>query len=359
MHLSLLIVQQLKYLKSLLIILLCFIVLIQCSTTDVPDKPAVYWIFGPPIEVEEGSNYIVRISWNNQFASSTNIYVIVRDKDETEVDSKYTIAEPGVHNDGMTFSPYSSSILTVGETYSMHLKWKDNDGNNVESEVVKYFTVIPSYIRSGFDLEYDHQWGLGLFALLENGFPAKLYNAFDRGYDGARTTVTLHPDQADQGNSDPMELVVWQWDYLHITQLDHYTLTEDESDFLHEGHLCVIVNVDVNFEPPPEGEEKELETGASLDAPPPGRGAWSIIFWDACQNNDQIVQVVIHELGHQRGQDYLPHLCMEDKKTINPEHNRDDCVMGQYIISPCTGQNLVNNPRFCGLCEFDLQNITY
>lgn len=81
-------------------------------------------------------------------------------------------------------------------------------------------------------------------------------------------------------------------------------------------------------------------------------------MWDSCHNDDRRIKVTIHELGHQRGGLALPHFCI-DKNTRHPDHNRDDCVMGQFIISPCTGQNLVNNPRFCEWCELDLRNVTY
>ena len=59
-------------------------------------------------------------------------------------------------------------------------------------------------------------------------------------------------------------------------------------------------------------------------------------------------KTAIHELGHQRAR--LSHLCL-DEYSMNPDHNAEDCVMGNGELAICTGENLVFYPEFCPACR--------
>jgi hypothetical protein len=64
----------------------------------------------------------------------------------------------------------------------------------------------------------------------------------------------------------------------------------------------------------------------------------------------------IHELGHQRAN--LSHLCI-DENTMNPDHNAEDCVMGQGEWAVCTNKNLTNHPEFCSNCCNIIRGISW
>lgn len=70
-------------------------------------------------------------------------------------------------------------------------------------------------------------------------------------------------------------------------------------------------------------------------------------------------KVVIHELGHMRGD--LTHLCYESGGNWyqSPDHNDEACVMGQGRISYCTGRDLTANPHFCPACCARLKRVNW
>jgi len=67
-------------------------------------------------------------------------------------------------------------------------------------------------------------------------------------------------------------------------------------------------------------------------------------------------KAIIHELGHQRAN--LSELCI-DQYTMNPDHNADDCVMGQGEWAVCTNQNLTMHPEFCGNCCNAIKGVSW
>lgn len=194
------------------------------------------------------------------------------------------------------------------------------------------------YSRVTYEVEFDHQVSADIIAAAGQGaFENKVGNAFDRAEDGARTFVSLRADDASFNNRAlPDEII--PYDEIGLYTATHRRLNGSTPEI--PGYLVLLK--DVSNQPNPN------ENGYSVVGP----SGWSILVWDKCGSTEERIKVIIHELGHQRTS--LTHLC-----EYPGNHNRDDCVMGQGIIASCTGENLVNNPRFCNTCELKIRTITW
>ena len=192
------------------------------------------------------------------------------------------------------------------------------------------------YDRVEYELEYDNQVSADLIgAVGESNFTKKTAFAFDRNEDGARTFTHYFADNSSTLGK-PLDD-----DDLFFNELGSYTVSNRQV----EGGVSVLPAYVVIVKNVVDAQNID---GASVTGPE----GWSVVFWDQCESDDHRMKVLIHELGHQRTT--LTHLC-EDRSN----HDRDDCVMGQGIISPCTGKNLINTPRFCPKDELKLRDITW
>ncbi len=92
--------------------------------------------------------------------------------------------------------------------------------------------------------------------------------------------------------------------------------------------------------------------------------SWSYVcldaqFGDITMDNDMTTKTCAHELGHQFAS--LKHLCKQytDDSWYMDWQNHDEewCLMGRGKISPCTGEDLTNNPQFCNICKAKINDV--
>lgn len=236
-----------------------------------------------------------------------------------------------------------SSNFQIDEKYTIYLKWKISPGEIQTSDPCTFRTVGNSYTLVEYEIEYDHQTGYDVRTL--TSFDAKVDFAFNRAADGARTDINLVPDEANGvvGKSPvQVEEIFWKDLTIYCLQQHRQTDPPGSANAIHPAQLIIIKGLK-DLDP-----EMQLITGGSIIGP----NGYSAIFWDHCNSENHIVKVVIHELGHQRAP--LEHLCDAPDK-----HDLDNCVMGQKEIAVCTGENLVNQPRFCYKCEATLRTKTW
>ncbi len=345
-----------RFLEIMSVILFAFFILqISCNMQTDDDKPEAK-IIPPMLElVPIPGDYNITIEWNDKFTDpdydKRRIYITITDN-ETEKQKSIDEKIATQNTAGTHIFTFSSDNYIVDRKYYAQLEWKEN---NVTIKSDKYYfkTIAGTYAPNIFDIEYDHQADLYLTEVYDifliKDFWQKLTYAFDREPGAAQIEFEITKDQAEYSDTDEIPLFVEaiDRDLIPEYQLACYQTNEGGNDFLHDGHLIVIKNDLRNIDIPPPAE---ILTGLSLQGP--GRGGWSVIFWNAMQSDNHRIKTTIHELGHQRSG--LSELC-EDRSS----HDAIDCVMGQDIVASCTGANLINNPRFCGICESTLRSTEY
>ena len=183
-----------------------------------------------------------------------------------------------------------------------------------------------------FRMEYDYMWGYDVFA--------QGTQKADSAFSPANTDLVIHFDDI----IEPAHVVDWESLGIYLSWYWEITGGPDPR-FVYKSYMMAMQDAD--GKPSEQGEEMLGYTAAGgLEGL-----AHSVIFVQAIMDNypgdqNMIDKTPIHEMGHIRG---LHDLC-DTNGIFNPEHDENDCVMGQGKYPVCTGQDVSINPHFCSAC---------
>lgn len=187
-----------------------------------------------------------------------------------------------------------------------------------------------------FTIEYDHQISYECFPWSDG--PERARKAFKK----ADTELDIKYDQITLTDS------LIKLSQRLIYHNDHRQWEEPNTP-VYPGYLCGI-------------KAFTYENGVTIDSIAgwtyysSSSPRWSFVCGLVTPDWSFRDKTTIHELGHQRVN--LSHLCI-DQYTINPDHNTDNCVMGQGAIASCTNKDLTNNPEFCGNCCNAIKSVSW
>jgi hypothetical protein len=185
-----------------------------------------------------------------------------------------------------------------------------------------------------FTLEYDHEeswtcfpWGLD-----------RAQNAF------YETNTVLDIIYDDTTLTDALVGYLQRFTYH-----DTHRQWDENNDGVYPGYLCGIKGFADTL-----GQLIDTIAGLTwMDVP---YHCFSFVCGYVAYSWNYRDKTAIHELGHQRA--HLSHLCIDDY-TMNPDHNAEDCVMGNGEVAICTNQNLTMHPEFCGNCCNAIKGVSW